>query len=569
MRLFSAHLRAGRGVLTAAVLVLSVLPAPPPAWAQRRAEPPRLVVFIVIDQLRADYLTRFQGHFGTGGFRRLMDNGAAFVNAHFSYGCTNTGPGHATIATGRQPREHGIVDNDWPQGRPNLSSRAAVYDPDAKILVGEGGKTEGRSPRNLIGITLGDQMKLADRHTRVFTVAFKDRAAILLGGKRADGAYWFDVEVGQFVTSDWYAQALPGYVRDFNTHRWADRFVNGKWDRALPAAAYEGTHPLPREMRTGNAGLGPAFPHLLPKPAGQPGKDYYEALWASPFGHEVTFEMARRIVTGERLGSGDVTDFLGVSLSSFDVAGHLFGPESPEMLDMTVRTDRQIADFLAWLDRAVGLSRCLVVLTGDHGVSSAPAVLEAAGLPVGRVDLAPLIKELNVAINKLADLPPGRDCIQVLDLPWVRMDPAVRGFDPELRGRILAAAKKALLAVEGVANVYTCDELEAGAPAPTDTARLLAWRSYYPGRSGELFIEAAPGWAAKGAVRANHSMGATSDRHVPLVIMGGPVRAGRYFTPADPVDLAVTVAALLGIEPPPGASGRVLHEALDPGDFTR
>lgn len=553
-------------------MIVAVLLAGVPAstaFAQREFRQPRLVVVLVVDQMRADYLTRFSDQLGNNGFRRLMSNGAHFVNASYSFGATSTAAGHSTIITGRLPRQHGVVADQWVQGQADPTMRAAFFDPDAKMLVGPGGRKEGRSPRNLIGAALGDQLKLANRASRVFSVSLQDGAAIPLGGKRPDGAFWWDLNTGHFVTSDYYMNELPVYVREFNSQRWADRFVNGRWDRVLPPAAYEVMQPLNPEWLTQTEGLGPAFPHVIPRVAGAPSRDYYVAVSSTPFGNEVVLEMARRILAGERLGLGTATDLLCVSLSSFEAAGRLFGPDSPEMMDFTVRTDRQIGTFLDLIDRAVGLTRCVVVLTSDHGVTAASRVAAAAGLPAGRIDVAGVVKSLNARLAGVAALPNNHEHIVATQMPWLFMDPAVSSLAPEARTQVFATAKRSLEALDGVADVFTVSDLEGPAPAASEVARYPAWRSYFPGRAGELYVRLTPFWNTREGGFAESIAGSNHDRHVPIIMMGGLARPGRYFTQADPADIPTTLAAMLGIEPPLGAVGRVLHEAFDPAEFAR
>jgi hypothetical protein len=557
-------------VLVVVIALAGILASP--AWAQREPARPRLVLLLVVDQMREDYLTRFRGDFGDGGFRRLMTNGAFFASAYYSYGSTTTGPGNTTIVTGRLPRQHGIIGNEWLQGGPaNPAIKAAFFDPDAKILAGPGCKTEGRSARNLIGTALGDQLKLSNRFSRVFSVAIKDRGSIALGGKRPDAAFWWDLNTGQFVTSNYYMKELPGYVREFNNGHWPDRFIGGKWDRALPPAAYAVTYPLDPLWLTNTEGLGPEFPHVLPRPAvpAQPGPEFYTAVYSTPYGNDVTLEMARRILIGEHLGAGEATDMLCVGLSSFDAAGHLFGPESAEMMDFAVRTDRQIAVFLDSVDRTVGLNRCVVVLTADHGIGTAPRLANALGLGGGRTDLTAAIKNVNTKLNAIAALPGNADYVTAVALPWVFLNPLVNSLETETRERVLAAARQSLERADGVSRVFVDTELAGPSPLPDNLEQYLAWRCYFPGRSGELYLHLAPYWGIRGGNFAEHDTGTNHDRHVPILIMGGGARPGRYFTNADPADIAVTLSALMRIEPPEGAVGRVLNEALDPTEWVR
>ena len=543
----------------------------PSAWAQREVRRPRLVVLIVVDQMREDYLTRFRQDYGDGGFQRMMTNGAHFANAYVPYGTSTTAAGHSTIVTGRFPRQHSIIANEWVQGLPNPSLKGAFYDPDAKILVGPGGASEGRSPRNLIGTALGDQLRLASAGSRVFSVALKDRAAIGMGGKRPNGVFWWDLNTGQFVSSNYYMKEVPAYVAEFNKQRWADRFLNNKWDRVLPAAAYLLTYPSDPQWLTNTEGLGPEFPHVLPRPeGGKPGREFYSAVFTSPFGNDVVLEMARRILVGERLGSNETPDLLCISLSSFDAAGHIFGPDSPEMMDFAVRTDRQLAVFLELLERTVGLNRCLVVLTADHGITTAPRLANVLGLGGGRIDLAATAKAVNAKLNDIAALPGNRDYVTAASLPWVYLDPSVNALETQVHTQVMNTARQMFRAVEGVADVFSGTDLTGNAPASPDMfQRRLAWRSYYPGRSGDIYLHLAPYWGIKGGDFAEHGTSYNQDRHIPIIIMGGGARPGRYMTEAQLTDIPVTIAAMLGIEPPLEAVGRVLNEALDPTEAVR
>lgn len=560
----------GKLGLALAVTLVLLGARPRSAMAQREPRRPQLVVVIVVDQLRADYLSRYRSEFGEGGFRRMMNNGAYFPNTYVAYGVSNTGPGHASIVTGRYPRQHGIIANEWVQGDGDRSLRGAFYDADAKIITGPGGKTEGRSPRNLVGTALGDELKLASFGSRVFSVALKDRAAIAMGGKKPNGVFWWDVNNGFFVTSEYYMKEVPAYVREFNTQRWADRFVDKRWDRLLSPGAYDDTYPLDAKWLTSTDGLGSAFPHFMPRPDGKPGREFYTAVFASPFGNDVVLEMARRILTVERLGSDEAPDLLCVSLSSFDAAGHLFGPDSAEMKDFALRTDRQIAAFLELLDRSVGLNRCLVVLTADHGITTAPRVAVAQGLGGGRIDMAAVVRTLNEKLSAVAPLPGNREYVTTTHMPWIFLDPSISVLDSQVRAQVMATAKQVLRGVEGIADVFAGTELSGNPPASADAfQRRLAWRSYYPGRSGDIYVQLAPYWNIKGGDFAEHGTCYNQDRHVPILMMGGGALPGRYLAEAGLEDIPVTIAAVLGIEPPMEAVGRVLSEAFDPAADSR
>ncbi len=557
-------------------LAISLLLVVPPSGCSSRSAPRggragdvRLVVLLVVDQLRGDYLTRLEPHFAAGGIRRLMAEGAHFANAYYDYSSTATGPGHATIVTGRPPRRHGIVGNAWYEAEGSGARRTSVSDESERIVgSGPGSDGAGASPRAIVGLTLGDQMKLADRRSREFAVSLKDRGAVLLGGKRCDGAYWWSSRDGQMRTSSYYGAALPAYLAAFNEERWADRFAGRTWERLLPEEAYAGCHvPDPRWYEGDAAfalrGLGAAFPHRLPEVRDRPGREYYEAVYGSPFGNEIVFEAAARIVEHEQLGRGAAPDMLCISLSANDVCGHMFGAESPEVMDMTLRTDRQVAEFLRLLERQVGLERCLIVLTADHGVTTAPELAVQYGAAAVRLDAGRLRDELNRHLQQVFGAgPEGSGWVQAVAIPSIYFSGGLRGVEAARRKEILIATAEYVRRQEGIAAAFTEEELSGAPPAEAEIERSLSYWSYCPGRSGEINIRLAPYCYLVDDELAGHSPGFSHDRHVPIMLYGPGVRAGRYWTPARVTDIAVTVAGLLGIEAPEDAAGRVLHEAM-------
>ncbi len=555
--------------LAAALIVTAMLAgdAAPSAAVERR-EPPRLVVLIVVDQLRADLVTRFARHFGDGGFNRLDREGAFFANAYFSYGPTETAPGHATIATGRLPRQHGIIANKWHIDPNNPRGTLAIADPDVRqIPARSDGSERGASPRALIGPAFGDQLKLSDRRSRVFSVSLKDRAAIFSAGQRPDGVYWWDIATGKFVTSTWYAEALPEYVASYNAARPAERWAGQVWKPLLAPEAYEQCHAVDAEWDT-FLGLGHAFPHMLPNlNAADPGP-YFRALWCTPFGNELVFELAERVLAAERLGLSQSTDMLCIGLSSNDLVGHYFGPDSPEMMDMTLQTDQQLARFLKTLDEHVGLDRCLIALTADHGATTTPKLSTRLGLGGGVLDVPKLEYELNDRLQGFFPTPsygePPHTIVLAADVPWIHLNRKLWATLPVNKQK--DAIRRAVVFLknhEGITDVFTAEELSGAAPSRDDRARWMAWRAYHPERAGELYVRLAPFWYKTDDKIAGHDCGSNHDQHVPIYLRGPRVRPGRYFAPADPCDIAVTLAALLGIEPPLDAVGRVLHEALD------
>lgn len=556
--------------LLSAVVLLCVLfgcsPRSTPAApaASTGAEPEiRLVVMVVVDQLRADLLPRFDRHFGDDGFKRLMKRGAYLPNAYFTYGASSTAVGHASLGSGRLPRQHGITNNEWFLDPQLTKEQHAAYDKDARTVgLAENESAPAYSPRFLIGSSLGDQLKLADRRSRVFSVSLKHRAAIMIAGQDPDGVFWWDRDTGKFVTSTWYSDTLPAYVADYNQARITDRYIDQVWDKLLPEEAYAACHPVDPAWILYDYHLGASFPHKAAKRGEKgPGKPY-DSIYASPFGNEIVLEMAKRVLTSEKLGRGPATDMLCVSFSANDVAGHIFGPASAEMLDMTVRTDRQVGQLLGLLDEQVGLDRCAIVLTGDHGVKELPQIAAKAGLGGGHLDVTQLTANLNqILADDFGALDESQPYILGILPPWLWFSPAVRELEAERQVEILYDTAHYLIGVEGIAQVFTAADLEGPSPLPQDQAWWLAWRSYCPGRSGDIYIHLQPHWYEledKGTT--GHGSSHSEDRHVPILLSAPRVRPGRYMKTVDPLDIVPTLAAILGVQPPLDPAGRVLHE---------
>lgn len=544
-------------LLASLSLPLFAAEVPPPA--------PRLAVVIAIDQLRADYLARFRPFFGAGGFKRLLEGGADFQQAYYRHVATITAPDHATILSGVYPEVHGITANDWLDRATwemvnNVEDRAQplVGLPADEPLPALRTPKAGRSPRNFRATTLGDQLKLRfGANAKVFSASYKDRAAILLGGKLADGAYW--EQNGRFITSRYYRESLPAWIDKFNAERRADRYFGQTWDRVLDPKLYDlvqGPDDAPGE--TADNGLGKTFPRKLTGGEAKLGPKFYTAFDNSPFSSVLLGEFVEAALHEEQLGQHAATDLLCVSFSQIDVIGHAYGPDSQEVMDSVIRLDRVLAHLLDALDREVGLKNCLLVLTADHGVAPLPERVQAAspGIPAGRI----LAADITAAAKKALDDAFGP---QAAPEYWLTAD----GMGFHLRPSALAAKKVAAEAAAQVvkaamlqqpfaAAAFTRAEILAG-PVEGESPLAMVRRSYYPPNDRDVVFVAKPYFILR-ANGAQHGTYYDYDRHVPLIWFGAGVPRGVHLERVGIEDLVPTLAAQLGIPPPPEAKGRRL-----------
>jgi predicted AlkP superfamily pyrophosphatase or phosphodiesterase len=393
------------------LVLISVLA---PAAAAEPPAPPRLAVLVYFDQLRGDYLQRWQALFGDDGFRRLARDGAWFSNCHLPYACTVTAAGHASVATGRLPADHGVVGNEWYDRKAGATvSCVAALVRDRYRLVASAENAavdeitrQGPAPEQLLTPTVADALKDATKGKgKVVALSLKDRSAILPGGRRADGCYWMNPLSGRFVTSTYYRDRLHDWVDAFNKSNAADRWLGKTWDRLRPDLDYEKLSG-PDDVEGEGKGVfqGRVFPHPLSTGPLRFKAAYYGALVNSPFGNELLLALAEQAIVSERLGQGDVPDLLTLSFSSNDIIGHCWGPDSQEVLDVTLRSDRIMAELLKFLDDKVGKGKYLLVVTADHGVCPLPEVTKKRGKEAERVSPRILSFDADEFLNeKFAD----------------------------------------------------------------------------------------------------------------------------------------------------------------------
>lgn len=499
---------------------------------------PKLVVVIVIDQFRGDYLERYRDQFGEGGFRLFLDRGAYFPDCTYNYANTRTAPGHATLFTGAYINGHGIISNEWwdPSKKRQVTS---VEDDGTQILgVDTGGR--GASPRKLQSSTLGDELKLATQgRSRVFGISLKDRAAILPAGFAGDGAYWIDRKTGNWITSTYYRRELPAWVSTFNNSKRAEKYLNKEW-RDSNGNILRTTSP-----QKAASGAPIAF---------------YDLVGLTPFANDYELEFAREMVVYEHLGSGPSTDLLAISLSANDILGHEVGPDSPQMQAMALALDRQLADFFTFLGYQIGLANVWIALSADHGTPPIPAEASKLRIPAAALDPEKMRAQVNAALT--AKLSPGRpaEYLKAFDYPLAFLDdsafPAGRFKKEEEAERMVGEALKQA----GLRDYVTRAQLAQGAVANSPMGRQFL-NTYSP-LPGWYVIGVPPPYSVGRTSGTDHASPYTYDTHVPLAFYGLAFQPGTYRQHAEPIDLAVTLASLLGINAPSHATGRVLVEAL-------
>jgi len=488
------------------------------AAAARAAPRPKLVIAVVVDQFRYDYLTRFRADYHAG-VDRLLSQGAVFTNAFYDHYPTVTAVGHSVIMTGAPPSMSGIVGNEW-YDRETAKTVASIADDDVKLLGGSG---PGASPRRLLVSTVGDELKTARPESKVLGISLKDRSAILPAGHMANAAYWFDVHSGAFISSTFYFADLPAWVKDYNAPHPADRFRSAHWlDHTLPA-----------------------------DPAA-----VYPALEGSPFGNELIEAFAERAIQAEQLGQRGATDLLTISFSANDYVGHALGPDSPEVKEMSIQTDAVFGRFFQFLDSTVGLRNVLVIMSADHGVAPVPEVQATRKMPGGRVPSGTVRKAVEQALA--ARFGDGNFILTPSDAGLYLNQDLIRQKKLDT-AEVDRVAARAAAEVPHVFRVYTRETL-AGPSLPDRVGRRVQ-NGFYAPRSPDVYVLFEPYWIAS-RTGTTHGSTFSYDAHVPIIFMGPGIKPGRYSTPASVNDIAPTLATYLDIETPSGSVGRCLAEIL-------
>lgn len=528
--------------------------------ASAQIKTPKLVVGIMVDQMRYDYLFRYQALYGNEGFNRLMNQGFLCRNAHFNYAATETGPGHASVYTGTTPAFHGIVGNDWYEDGKDQYCAA-----DSTVsAVGSQSGSGAMSPRNMFTTTLGDEMKLASNaQAKVFGVSIKDRGAILPAGHAADAAFWYDYVSGKFITSTYYMEKLPQWLEKFNKKGYSDQYIKQSWTTLLPIEKYTASQADDNNYEQILTGKEKAtFPYNLSEmkenaSKSQMRRPFYSTLVTTPFGNTLIRQMAEEILINENLGQDNVTDLLAVSFSSTDLAGHAFGPQSVEVEDIYLRLDLEIAQLLKTLDEKVGEGNYTVFLTADHAAAQVPRYAQDMKLPGGYSE----------------DRAAGKAFAQYLqeqfgEGEWI----AEQNSKDIYFDHALIASKELDLedfqqsAIEffrkydWVYDVYSAEEMQE--QEYTQGIRYLLQQAYYSGRSADIMIVSKPGYLSESWKRGGTSHGSPFryDTHVPILLYGAQIPKGNTVREVSITDIIPTMSMILGLQLPSGATGHPISE---------
>ncbi|MBC6610252.1 alkaline phosphatase family protein [Hymenobacter sp. BT507] len=561
-------------LLLAAALAL---PAAAQKKSSQKLERPKLVVGIVVDQMRYDYLYRYWDKYGKDGFRRLLGEGFSYENTHYNYVPTYTGPGHASIYTGTTPSVHGIVGNDWYERE--AGKNTYVTEDNTVQAVGSTGTVGQQSPRHMLTTTITDELRLATNfHNKTIAVCIKDRGSVLPGGHTANAAYWYDGKTGSFISSTFYQNSLPEWVKAFNDRKLPAQYLSKPWQTLLPIEQY--TESTPDDVPWEGAFRGeakPVFPHNLPQLSGLPDASVatkmrdagepvpvtnLDVVRSTPFGNTLVAELAMEAVRAEQLGQRGITDFMPVSFSSTDYVGHQFGPNSIEAEDTYLRLDQDIARLLTYLDKTLGKGNTLVFLTADHGAAHSPEYLIDKRVPAGSV--GPRFMRDSVQHELVRRHGAGNWVLTYENQQVYLNRPLIAQKKLDLR-LMQDEVASIMLQFAGVTRAITADDVQK---SHWESGMLMYLENgYFPKRSGDVLVVLEPGWLEsssypKPSKGTTHGSASAYDTHVPLLFWGWHVRRGKSSAAAVVPDIAPTIARFLHIQEPDGCTGQPLREVL-------
>lgn len=540
--------------------ICSVLLLAIAAFASGRQERPKLVVGIVVDQMRWDYLYRYYDRFGEDGFKRLMNNGFNCENVMLNYIPTVTAIGHSSIYTGSVPSIHGIAGNDF-----YLNGKKTYCTSDSTVsTVGSDSKNGKMSPRNLLVTTIGDELKLATNfRSKVIGISIKDRAAILPAGHSADAAYWFDPTNGHFITSTYYTDKLPEWVNKFNDRNLPEKYLKQDWNTLYPIETYTASSADDNDFEQPFSENGtPTMPVRTSKLYKTKG---YGLISSTPYGNSLIFDLAEAAINGEQLGQRGETDFLAISLSSTDYVGHQFGTYAVETEDTYLRLDRDLAKFLNLLDATVGKDNYMIFLTADHAAAHNFTFLKAHKIPAGGWETENVADELNKRLAETfgTNVKPVKD---VLNYQVFLDDEAIKSAKLP-RESVIKSIIEQLLENEAVA--YAVDMEKAAVASVPEKVKQRIINGYNNKRSGDIQIIMQPNWyeiynhSIKNTQGTTHGVWHPYDSHIPLFFMGSNIPAGQTHQQVYITDIAATVCAILQIQMPNGCIGNPIEAIMD------
>ena len=524
-------------------------------FAQTKPEPlarPKLVVGVVVDQMRYDYWYRYYDKYSEGGFKRMLREGFNCRNHHYHYALTVTAAGHASVYTGSAPAIHGIVGNDW-YDRKLGKGMYCVADSTVQS-VGTANSAGKMSPKNLLTSTITDQLRIANNYQgKTIGVAIKDRGAILPAGHTANGAFWFDSKTGNWITSTFYMNDLPQWVKDYNARKRPSELMKQNWHTLLPIEQYSEstTDDQPYEAKIAGAKKS-TFPYDLAGIAG----DAFGILASTPHGNTLTKEIALEALKHENLGKGPATDFLAISFSTPDYVGHAFGPNSVEEEDIYLRLDRDFAEIFAALDKQVGKGNYLFFISADHAVMDVAELWKQNRLPAGRLNIGKIntaIKEALIAKFGEGDYITASENYQLYLNHKTLADKKIEVED------VYKVVRKIGIDFDGIADVLNLHDL--GKANINDYLLTLYKNGNHAKRSGDIQFVIEPGWVS-GSSTATHGAPYNYDTHIPLLFMGWGIKPGETFKRTAVADTAPTVAALLKILEPSGNIGIVIEDVM-------
>ncbi len=510
---------------------------------------PKLVVGIVVDQMRYDYIYRYWNKFGDGGFKRLVNEGFFCRNTNYNYVPTYTGPGHTSIYTGTTPAVHGIIANDWFDRK----TGKMMYCAEDNSVVGVGTTAaEGkRSPANNLTTTITDELRISSNmKSKVIGIALKDRSAIMPAGHTANAAYWYDGGIGSFISSTYYMTQLPQWVQDFNKKELPKKYLSQPWNTLLPIEQY--TESIVDDNKYETLAKGetkPVFPHNLPALMAANGG--LNLIRSTPFGNSLTKDFAIEVIKNEKMGASGTTDFLAISFSSPDYIGHTWGPNSVEQEDDYIRLDKDLAELLSFLDQQIGKDNVLVFLTADHAAPEVPQYLMDLKIPGGYVDEAKITKDLKTYLSKTYG---DTTLLSSYSNQQVFLNHKVIEDKKIVLQQIQEDVAAFLQNMEGVAEVLTATTMNN--TAFTEGSRYLMQKGYNAKRSGDVLVNYLPAWVDYQKTGTTHGSPYSYDTHVPLLFYGWNIPHGSSSEQMMVPDIAATLAMMLNIQFPNGCTGK-------------